>query len=453
MENSKTKIRKDIIQIAWPSIAEQTLIMTVSMVSMIFVGRISKEAITAVGMVNTIMFFLQTVFAGLSTGSTVITARVTGEGDNEKARQVLIQSLFMAIIAGLLVTIPCYIFLSGILKIFFSAAETEVMTIALIFLKIVLIGLPFLVIDIVIAGSLRGAGDTKTPMYVTMIVNVINLILCGTLIFGVSVGGNIIIPAYGIIGAAISVAISRFSGAFIRMLFLFTGRGKINLTFKDKFVINISLINRIIKVGLPSFMEQFVMQGGFLAMQVIVIALGTIASASWQVGVNVNNIPIMPIFGFGIAAVTMVGQSLGRKDPDAAETYAKETKNISMFAISILGIVIFALAYPLARLYTSDPEVIRLSVIVIRMFALSEPLLAILTVSSGVLRGAGDIMFVMVSSIVGLWIFRIFISYILCNYYGFGIYGVLLGTVIDYAVRSFMYTQRVRSGKWKLKCV
>lgn len=446
---SKSKVYKEIVHLAWPAITEQMLIMMVGIVSTIFVGRLGSAELAAVGMINMLVFFFQTVFAGLSTGSTVIIARVSGEGDHLKAKTALIQSLYMGLISGLFITLPGYIFASPILKLFLGSAEPAVMNAGMLYYRLVLIGLPFLVVDMVIAGALRGSGDTRTPMYVTGAVNIINLMLSSTLIFGFSVGGFSVIPALGITGAAISVTVARISGGVIRVLVLFMRSGNLKLTFKDDYSLDIKTMMRIINVGLPAFLEQLVMQGGFLIMQVIVISMGTASAAAYQIGVNVNSLAFMPIFGFAISATTMVGQSLGAYDYDNAEIYAHKTNILAVYVISCIGVLTFIFARPLASMYNSDPEVIGLSIAIIRIFGVMEPFLGIMNVSAGILRAAGDIMYVMATAIVGLWLFRITIALILQRFFGLGIYGVMIGVCIDFCVRAAMYGFRVRAGNWK----
>jgi putative MATE family efflux protein len=437
------------MKLAGPSIIEQTLIMMVSIVSTIFVGRLGKEAMTAVGMINMLVFFFQTVFSGLSTGTTVIVARLIGEGSRSKAKNALIQSFYMCLASGIIITILGFIFSEQITKIFLGAAGSDVVAIGLVYFRIILIGLCFMVFDIVIAGAVRGAGDTRTPMYITGIVNIINVFLCSTLIFGVSIGGMQLIPAFGIVGTGIAVSTARICGGIMRLIILFSKGGKITLSKKDKYVIDRVMMKRIIKVGIPAFLEQLVMQGGFLIMQTIIISMGTVSAAAYQIGVNINSMAYMPIFGFAITATTMVGQNLGRKDYDKAEEYAKETLKMSIIIISLIGALMFILARPLSSLYSTDLEVINKSVYIIMIFAILEPFLAVMNIASAVLRAAGDIMYVTITAIVGLWLFRVLTALILHKVFGLGVYGVMIGVALDFVVRASMYIIREKKGNWK----
>lgn len=438
---------KEIIGLAWPSITEQILEMTVGMVSTIYMGRIGTNAVAAVGMVNMLMGFLQTVFSGLAIGTTVIIARITGEGNKTEARRALIQSGYMAIVAGILLTALGRTFSAYILGFFFGGSEAEVFNIGADYFNIVLFNLPFLVLDIIVSGAMRGAGDTKTPMVITGGVNILNIALNSALVFGVPF---LHIPAMGAVGSAIAVTISRVISVVVRVLVLYCRKGlKLNLSLKDDYSIRPPLMRRIINIGVPGFIEQAVMQGGFLVLQIIVVTMGTVAMASYQIGLNINALAFFPIFGFAIANTTLVGQSLGEKKYEKAETYAYEGLKITMAVGFIIGIFMLIFARQLAYLYSNDPQVINESVGIVRTFGVLEVLLAILNLCSATLKAAGDINYVMISSFIGLWIFRVFVSFALNKWLGLGLYAIMIGIFLDFSSRSALYLIRMNKGKWK----
>ncbi len=441
------KADKEIISLAWPSITEQILEMMVGMVSTIFMGRIGIFAVAAVGMVNMLMGFMQTVFSGLSIGTTVIIARVTGEGNHHEAKRALIQSGYMAILVGVLLAVIGRVFSLPLLNLFFGKAEPEVFQAGISYFNIVLINLPFLVLDIIVSGAMRGAGDTKTPMIITGGVNIINIILNTVLIFGVPI---LHIPALGIVGSAIAVTVSRIIGVTVRVLVLYNYKKlKLNLSLKDDYSIKPEMIKRIINIGVPGFIEQAVMQGGFLVLQIIIVPLGTVAMAAYQIGLNINALAFFPIFGFAIANTTLVGQSLGEKNYEKAETYSREGMKITMAVGFFIGILMIIFAKYLAVLYTGDPMVIKESIGIVCTFGVIEPLLAILNLCSATLKAAGDIKYVMITSFVGLWTFRVILSFVLIHLLHIGLTAVMIGIFFDFCSRSIMYLTRVHDGKWK----
>ena len=437
------KADKEIIKLAWPSITEQILEMMVGMVSTIFMGRIGTDAVAAVGMVNMLIGFLQTVFSGLAMGTTVIIARVTGEKNISEAKRAVIQSIYMASVVGLIIGITGRIFSQTILKLFFGGTEIQVFNIGVTYFNIVVISLPFFVLDIIVSGAMRGAGDTKTPMVITACINILNT----ALIFGVPLFH---LPALGVAGSAIAVTISRIIGVTSRILVIYNRKGlKLNLSLKDDYSIDLNLMKRIIKIGIPGFIEQAVMQGGFLIVQVIIVTMGTVAMAAYQVGINVNSLAFFPIFGFAIANTTLVGQRLGERDYKRAENYAYEALKITMLLGVFLGILMLIFATPLARMYSDDPVVVKEAVGLIRVFGVLEPMLAILNLASSTLKTAGDIMYVMVSSFVGLWTCRVLLSFVLNKWLGIGMTAIMIGIFFDFSTRSFLYLSRMNKGRWK----
>lgn len=438
---------KEIIGLAWPSITEQILEMLVGIVSTVFMSWMGNAALAGVGMVNMLMNFLQTVFSGLSIGTTVIIARVSGEGDTTEAKRTLVQSGYMALVVGIFLLIVGKVLSQPILHLFLGGAEVEVFHLGLSYFNIILFNLPFFVLDIIVSGAMRGAGDTKTPMYITGGVNILNIILNTMLIFGVPF---LHIPAMGVAGSAIAVTISRIIGVTVRILVLYNRKGlKLNLSLKDDYSLRPKLMKRIINIGVPGFIEQAVMQGGFLILQLIIVTMGTVAMDAYQIGININAIAFFPIFGFAIANTTLVGQSLGEKNYDKANTYSYEGLKITMIFGFVLGVLMFVLAPLLARIYTHDQLVLKDSVMIVRTFGVLEPLLAILNICSATLKAAGDIKYVMITSLVGLWALRVLPSFALDRVLHMGLVAVLIGIFLDFCSRSIMYLVRMNKGDWK----
>jgi putative MATE family efflux protein len=437
-EYSRAKVYSRILGVAWPAIVEQVLVMTVGIVSTAFVGHIGTRELAAVGLVNMIVVFIQTVFEGLSTGGTVVIARLTGAGDFPEAKRSLVQSLYVGASAGILVAVPALAFGMPVLGLFFSGTDRSVLDVGFSYYRIVMIGTPFLVVDLIAAGAARGSGDMKTPMLVTLGVNALNVVL-----------QSILVPRFGVTGSAAAVLLSRVAGGSTRIAVAFRKRGPMRLGRGVDYGLRPALIARIFKVGAPAFLEQFIMQGGFLALQVIIIGIGVADAAAWQVSVNVNSFAFMPVFGFAIATTTIIGQSLGRRDYKGAGIYALEANVLGVAIISAIGACAFAFARPLASIFTADPQVIALSAAVISLFACIDPFLGVMNVSAAVLRGAGDVMYVTATAFVGLWVFRIGATLILVRVAGLGLYGVMAGTALDFVVRAAMYSLRVRAGKWK----
>jgi len=438
-------LRGEIYRLAWPSIVEQLLVMAVGMVSTMFVGQLSREALVAVGLINMMVMFIQSVFAALSTGTTVLVARLTGEQDPDGVNMTVSQSLTLSVVSSLLTTALCYIFADQLLALFLGNAQPGVIDAAKTYFMVTLISLPFMMISIIMGGALRGAGDTRTPMYSAGIANIVNVALSYVLIFGF--GG---IEARGIYGAGEAVVIARGFGLLVIVYSLFAGRCVLKPSWRRLFKADIPIIKKILYVGLPASLEQGIMQGGFLVMQLLTIWMGTVAAAVYQIGMSVNSLAFMPVFGVALSATTLVGQNLGANDPEKAERCGLQTMYVSVALISVIAVLMFVFSRELASLYSNDPEVIELGSRVIRIFAVAEPSLAVMNVMSAVLRGAGDIRFIMFTSMGSIWGIRIFLSYLLEVYFQMGVIGMWYAIMIDLTVRAIVYWLRFKAGKWKL---
>jgi len=428
----------DLLRLAWPAILEQILVMMGGIVVTIFLGRYGTDELAAAGLVNMIFAVLQTAFAGLATGATVVIARIRGEGDDRRARSALFQALLMALGLSVIVTAASLASATPLVNLFFGRENAAAAALADTYFRIMLASLPFFVVDLTISASMRGAGDTFTPMAVTGFGNVLNIVLCALLI-----------GPLGITGAGIALASTRVATALVRIVLMFRFRRVLFLIRSERYRYEPALMGRILRQGLPAFIEQAVMQSGFLMMSAILATLGTAALASWQVGVNMNSLAFMPIFGLAVATTTYVGQALGAGRIDDAAAGVRGSLWMGIPIMTLLGGLAALFAEPLARLYSSDPTVIAAGIGLIRIFALLEPLLGVINLCSGTLRAAGDIKYVTATSFIGLWLFRVGISTVLVRLLGFGIYGVMVGTGIDFFVRATLYALRVRRGRWK----
>ncbi len=443
----ENNITRSIFKVAVPAVVEQLLIMIVGVVSLAFVGHLSNEAVAAVGFINSLFGFIQVFFVALSTGCTVIIARLIGEGDTENAKLAIKQCVLIGFAASSVLAIILFIFAKPIISVFFSGAEKSVVNMAADYFKITLITLPLMFSNIIISGSLRGAGDTKTPMLIANVVNILNITLSYVLIYGVSIG-NLTIEKMGITGAAIAVCISRGVGGILSLAVVLSKSVSLSFSLKGKLKFDYQLLKRILHVGIPASMEQLIMQGGFLLLQIVISRMGTEASTVYQIVMSINSMCFVPIFGFGISATTMVGQCLGAKRIDLAKKAGWKTIKICLMITVFLSSLLFVFSGILIRIYTKDPVIIAIGTGAIKIFSFSQPFVSIVTVVSNALRGAGDIFYVMITSFVGIWCLRVFITFILGLQLKVGINAAWIALMFDFAIRSGMYLLRFKRGKW-----
>lgn len=441
---SQADARQKIMRLAWPAIVENLLHTMVGIVDTAMVGRLGAACLAAVGLGNQISQVGLTVFAALATGSTAIVARHIGAGEADKAGDVARQSLILGVFVSGTVMITFLIAARGLLGLLFRASDELVLDTASAYVRIVSLAMILNYFLIVINAILRGAGDTKTPMRITALVNVINVI--GNVIFIYGVGP---IPALGVAGAAIGTAVAQACGGLLALRVLLQSQ-VLRVRITDSFKPDMVVIRRIANIGIPAGVEQGMMRVGQLVYTMIVSSLGTVSYAAHQVALNAESLSFMPGAGFATASTTLVGQNLGAKRPDDAEDAGRITRNLGILVMSIMGLVFILIPQPIVSIFSDDPEVIALAAICLRLVAISQPALATWMILAGGLRGAGDTRAIMKIVAMGFLAVRVGLAYLLAIHLGYGLVGAWVAMVTDLFVRGFLIQRRFNQGHWKM---
>ncbi len=450
---TKAEIRKKVILLAWPAILEMFLMTFKQIVDTAMVGRLGEEAVAAVGLAMSPMMLFMGFFAAIGVGSTAIVARFIGAKDQEGAKRAGHQSLILSI--GSALVISSAIFGLAQYVIIFMGAEPDVIPLGTTYMRTLSPGLIFMSTAFVMSGVLRGAGDTKSPMRVNAVANVVNVILNFFLIFETRTltlwGLDLFIPGagLGVFGAALGTAVARGIGGIVILSILFRGKSVVKLDLQRIFDLDFDLLRRIIKIGIPAAVERMVMSSGKIMFNRIVASLGTTAFAAHHLAIVAESISYMPGFGFSMAATTLVGQGLGAKDPELAEKCGRETWRLGGIVMSFMGVLFFVFPHYFMNFLTNEPEVISLGIMCLRIVAIAQPPFAMAIILSGAIRGAGDTKFPMYASILGIWIIRLSLAMFLGIFLGLGLLGVWVAMAIDLYFRGFLFYFRFSSGYWK----
>lgn len=442
IEPTDQELRKEVIQLAWPVIVENTLMTLVGMADMIMVGSLGPAAIASIGLSNSPIFFATAIFGAISVGSTALVARHIGANEPQEANLVARQSFILAVLLSLVFTATAYLVAPKLM--IWMGADAEVQEIGANYIRISTSTFAFTIVSMVMNAVLRGAGDTKTPMRVNIVANLVNIVFNYLLIFG-----HFGFPRWGVNGAAAATALSRAVGGLLVLRVLFQGRSIIHISLSDRFTLDGAVIKRMMNVGIPSMVEQLIMRGGNLLYTRIVSSLGTFAYAAHVIAMNVESLSFMPGFGFGVAATTLIGQRLGAKQPQLAKRSGYESAKIGIVFMGAVGLLLFVFPQVFVRLYTDDAAVAPLAAAVLRIVAISEPFLAIAFVFAGGLRGAGDTRWVMMITGSSVWILRLGLAYLLTIYLGWGLYGAWIAMTVEAIVRSILVWLRFRAGHWQ----
>lgn len=454
-----TNIRRVTMKLAMPAIMEMTMQTLLGFADMAMVGSLGAVAIAAVGLGDTPIATLMAIFAALGTGTTALVARYVGAKEYDKATETARQSMIIGVSSGILVSVLVVFFAPQIIR--FMGAEPQATPAAIQYITYTGAAMVFLIISVIMGGVLRGCGDTKTSMYANGFANILNIIGNFLLIYNsasyvinipfTDVAITLMIPGFGmgVAGAALSTAISRVISSLIILYVLFSGRAPIKFTLKDKYIINMDIIKRILNIGTPAAAEQLSMRIGQMLYGRKVAMLGTIAYASHRIALTAESVSYMPGFGFALAATTLVGQYLGAKKPEMSEKSGYEANKLAFIFMSVIGVLLFFIPELFIKVFTRDPDIIANASVCLKLVAIAQPFLAANMVFSGALRGAGDTRFVMVSTLIGVWGLRLVGTYILIDFFNMGLLGAWIGMAIDLFVRGMLNFMRFRSGKWK----
>lgn len=431
-----------IIALALPAMIENILQVFIGVVDTYFIGKIGTEAIAGVGVTNLIMNIYIAFFIALGVGTTAIISRNIGANNTENANDAVKQSVIMALGIGIVFGIINLVFSKKILLLL--GAEERVLRYALPYFLSVAVPSVFLCLMMILSSALRGSGDTKTPMKVMIIANIINIILDYILIFGIFNFAGL-----GILGAGIATTISRVVGVILLLQKINSDKTKIHINILDKWNINKDILKSITRIGLPAAFEKLIMRFGQLVYGGMIIKIGTEAYAAHNIAGTIETFSYLPGMGFGVAAATLVGQSLGAKKKDEAHKIGLISYFLATVFMILIGVIFYIFAPIFARLFSEDKEVIDLVVKVLRIIALFQPFLCMTLVITSILQGAGDTKFPMYSTLIGIWGVRVLGVYVLGIKLNMGLVGVWIAYALDLTVRGVILMIRFINGKWK----
>ncbi|MEA4884052.1 MAG: MATE family efflux transporter [Clostridia bacterium] len=435
-------MRRTIMALAWPVVAEQVLGTMTQMADMIMVGRLGAAAVAAVGLSNQPLFIVQGLFMGLGVGVTALVARFIGAGDKRRANEVTSQALAITVALGVVLAAVGYLYTPWLVR--FMKAGSDVVPFAVGYMGALMPGLFMLAMNMVISAALRGAGDTTFPMKVNILINLSNLFGNYLLIYG-----HWGFPALGVRGAALATTLSRMLGAGVLTQHILSGQGVVTARSDCKFRFDLKVIARILNVGLPAALERISLCLGLAFYVRIVASLGTAAYAAHAIAINAESISYMPGFAFAVSATTLVGQALGAGRKDVAERSGWESWKISAVIMGLMGIVLFVFPEQLMRLYVDDEEIIKLGAGVLRIMAIAQvPMSAGYTIV-GALRGAGDTRAVLYLTIASVWGVRFFLAWLFVNVLGLGLRGAWYAMALDWVARGSISMVRFSSGRWR----
>ncbi|MFE4524254.1 MATE family efflux transporter [Cytobacillus firmus] len=438
IQSNKDRL-KIITTLAIPAVIENFFQTILGFVDTYFVSKLGLVEVSAVGVTNAVLAIYFALFMAIGVAANVRIANFLGANLPEKARHISQQSLVLAILFGLLTGVITLFFAEPLLKL--MGIESNVLDAGSLYFRIVGIPSIFMSLMFVLSAILRGAGDTKTPMKISIIVNIVNAVLDYVLIFGI-----LFIPEMGIVGAALSTVFARVIGSIALIYYL--NRSKVLAFRMDYWKLDKVHLMELTTLGAPAAGERLVMRAGQIVYFGFVVALGTNAFAAHQIAGNIEVFSYMIGYGFATAATILVGQQVGAGNLDEARRYAKLTTILTLASMSVLGAMLFFLGEWAGRFFTEDQEVVRNIGTALKISGVFQPFLAVLMVLTGAFQGANNTKFPMYLTAIGMWAVRTLLVFLLGIKLGWGLAGVWIAIGIDIAFRAVVLVIQFQRGKW-----
>ena len=438
----RRNLRRQVLMLSWPVIVENLLQSTIGFVDTALVGHLGTAALAGVGGAQQLVWLTTTALSAVMMGGTVLVAHAIGAKNATEARRVFKQVLILSMAISLILSAGIYALAEPAIRLL--GMDPAATAAGVLYLQIS--GLTMLPMVLMFAGSavMRGAGDTRTPMYITAFINLINAVAAWWLIYGFGP-----IPALGVAGSAWAAAVARVIGCLILAWVFFQGHRVLHLRERGGWRLDGTLIKRMLNVGLPTAAEQFMLSFGITLFGLIVISLGTEVYATQRASMMIIMMAFLPGFGFAMAATTLVGQAMGAQSPRRAEEGAWIATRWCMLLMGTIGLIFGLFGEPLMHLFSNDPAVTRLGGEVLAIAALSQPFMALGQVLAGGLRGAGDTRFPMVITMLSIWGIRLPLGWLIGIPLGFGLHGVYIAYVLDTTFRAALSWWRWRQARWK----
>ena len=425
-----------------PVVLEQLLNSIMGTADTMMVSNVGSAAISAVSLVDSINVLVIQAFSALAAGGAIVCAQYIGQRNKEKANESARQVLFIITAISVAVSLICLVFQKPLLRLIFGSVEPAVMRASETYFFYTALSFPFIAAYDSAASIFRAQDNTKGPMIISMISNVMNI-----------AGNAVMIWVFhmGVAGAALSTLISRIFCAVVVIIQLRKEKEGQEVVVRDYFEIrpDWSMIRRILGLGIPSGIENSMFQLGKLAIQSTVSTLGTTAIAAQAMTNILENLNGIAAIGVGVGLMTIVGQCLGAGRQDEAVYYIKKLCVIAEVIIIISCLGVFALTKPITILGGMEKESADMCFHMMMWITIVKPLVWIMAFIPGYgLRAAGDVKFSMITSCCTMWVCRFCLCVFLIRRLGFGPMGVWIGMFADWTVRSIIFTWRFHSRKW-----
>ena len=434
-------LNRAILLLAIPMVLEMVLESLFAVVDVFWVGHLGADAVATVGLTESMLSLVFAVGLGLSMSTTAMVARRIGEKDHEGAALAAVQAIAAGLIVSILIGIPCFFLASRLLQM--MGADSEIVVMGTGYTRIALGGSGVVLMLFLNNAIFRGAGDAAIAMRLLWVSNIINLVLDPFLIFGWGP-----FPKLGVTGAAIATFTGRSIGVLYQFYRLLKGTERIRILTRH-LRLNTAVLLRLVRVSLTGIAQFAIAHTSWIGLVRIVSTFGAAAIAGYTIAVRIVVFAILPSWGLSNAAATLVGQNLGARQPERAETSVWRTGLYNMIFLGSIGVVFAVFAEPIIRLFTNDPAVVPLGAACLRIFSYGNVGYAYGMVMLQAFNGAGDTITPTIVNLFGFWLLEIPLAYWLAIPMGMHGNGVYWSVVVAEGSIALAGIILFRRGRWK----
>jgi putative MATE family efflux protein len=433
---------KALFFLLWPLVIEQVLNLTIGVADTVMVSGVGEFAVSGVSLVDAIAILFITAFQALATGGSVVVSQYIGRGNTKKASLASKQLIYLTFAVSLVFMTGAVIFRRSLLYLVYGAVDQEVMHAAQTYFWITALSYPGMAVYNASAALFRAMGKSRVTMLIALLVNVMNVGGNALLIYGLRIG---------VAGAGIATLVSRTAAAAVSVgLLMVPAAGFPSLKGLFRVRIVSPMMKSILRIGVPSGLENSMFQLGKILVSRVFAYFGTAAIAANAIANAVNSMSYMPGQAFGMAMVTVVGQSVGAGDYAAARRYAAKILKGSTAATLFVCVNILLWRHGIVGIFNLSEEARELALHFLTVYAIiTPPLWSSSFCLPNALRAAGDARFCMIISVISMWTMRVSGAYLLAFPLGLGSVGVVYSMGADFVFRATAFISRWRHGRWQ----
>lgn len=434
-----------LVMLAVPMVLEMAMESLFAVADVFYVSRVSADAVATVGVTESVLTLVYTVAMGLGIGATAVVARRTGEKDEDGAARAAAQSILLGLLLALSVGVLGFFNAERILRM--MGATPSMIASSLGYTQVMFAGNATVTLLFLNNAIFRGAGDPAIAMRMLWISNAINIAVCPLLIFGIGP-----FPAMGVTGAALGTNIGRGTAVAAQLWMLWSGRSRIHIG-RPQLRFEPTVMWNVCRLSGSGFLQILIDTSSYIGLVRVIAAFGSDALAGYTIGIRTVMFAMMPAWGLGNAAATMVGQALGAAKPDRAEASVWTAAKYNAMVLGVVGAAFMIFAPQIVAIYTRDPLVVPFAIDCLRIVSAGFVFFAYGLVLTQAFNGAGDTWTPTWINLGCFWVWQIPLAWLLASHFGMGPQGVFIAMTVAFSTLAIISAWIFRRGGWKKTAV